>query len=218
MHRLICGGALVIGCLGMRASRVGAQTPAVDMDLMAKWSAVTVVHYAVTGEYNATPTVIRGAKGYRRDANVTDRVEIGFDWDQNETALVGTPTFKNFPTTVSMIAVPTCPPARINGAYEHWDLVSVKQVSTVLQLAVKRSYPAASIPYAGEAQPCGVGWDDAAAKSETSDVMLLVLPTLYFAMPSAGGATVSISKDGKSMVLDDRNNGWTWTYTPTPVR
>ena len=188
------------------------------MALMAKWSAVTVIHYAVIGEYNATPTVIRGAKGFRRDANVTDRVEIGFDWDQNETALVGTPTFKNFPSTFSMIAEPTCPPAKINGVYEHWDLVSVKQFSTVLQLAVKRSIPAGSIPYAGEGTPCGEAWDDAAAKSETSDVMLIVPPTMYFAMPSAGGATLSISKDGKSMILDDRANGWTWTYTPTPVR
>jgi hypothetical protein len=205
---------LVIGCLGILASSVRAQN--VDMDLMAKWSAVTVVHYAVTGEYTGEPTVILGTKGMRRTAKVTDRVEITFDWDQNETALVGTPTFKNFPSAVSVTAVPGCPPARINGTYEHFDVVSVKQFSTVLQLAVQQRSPAGAVPY-GESQ-CGEAWDDAAAKSETSDVMLIVPPTVYFAMPSAGGGTMSISKDGKSIVLVEPRNGWTWTYTPTPVR
>lgn len=202
-------------CLGCLASAVGAQQ--VDMDLMTKWSAVTVVRYAVVGEFAGEPTLLFGALGFKRQARVTDRVELTFDWNQNEMALVGTPTFKNFPSKVSVTPVAGCPPARISGAYEHMDVLSVKQLSpNGLQLAAKRSSPAGSIPYAGEST-CGAAWDSAAAKVETADIGLLVLPTMYFGMPS-GVPGLSISPDRKSIVLVEQNSGWTWTYTPTPVK
>jgi len=193
----------------------GAQQ--VDMDLMAKWAAVTVVRYAVVGEFAGEPVILSGAQGFKREGRVTDRVELTFDWNQNETALVGTPTFKNFPSHVSLSPVAGCPPVRMTGAYDHTEILSVKQVSSVLQVATKRSYPAGSIPLTGEST-CGGAWDNAEAKTETTDIMLLVLPTTYFSMPSAAGSGLTISKDRKSMVLLDENNGWTWTYTPTPVR
>lgn len=110
------------------------------------------------------------------------------------------------------------PAHRVNGAYEHLEIVSVGQLSSVLQVAATRSWPAGSVPYAGEAT-CGAGWDDAAAKSEAIEMMLIVPPTVYFGMPSAAlGTGTSISKDGESIILVDEANGWTWTYTPTPVK
>jgi hypothetical protein len=36
--------------------------------------------------------------------------------------------------------------------------------------------------------------------------------------PSAGGEFVSVSKDGKSIIVVNPATGWTWTYTATPVR
>lgn len=216
MRQLVYGGVLAIGCLGILPSRVSAQ--AVDMDLMAKWSAVTVVRYAVVGEFAGDPTVLSGALGYNAQAHVTDRVELSFDWNQNETALVGTPTFKNSPSKFSLTPVAGCPPARISGAYDHIEIHSVKQFSSVLQVATTRSYPAGSVPHATETAPCGAEWDAATAKVDTAEIMLLVPPTIYLAMPAAGGSTMSISADRKSMILKDPNNGWTWTYTPTAVR
>jgi hypothetical protein len=199
--------------LGLPASLAGAQ----DVDMMAKWSAVAVVRYVVVGEFAGEPTIMWGANGFSRKGRVTDRIEVTFDWNQNEMALVGTPTVKNFPSSVVETAVPGCPAARINGTYEHLDGVAAKQFSSVLELAATRRYPAGAIPYAGEGA-CGEAWDTAADSLETVDMMLLVLPTVYFGMPAAGGANLSISKDGKSMILVDEPNGWTWTYTPTPVQ
>jgi hypothetical protein len=211
MRRFLPLGVLLMGSLAFPAA-------AQDVELMARWTAIPVVRYAVVGQFNGQPEVIRGAQGFNRQGQVTDRVEITFDWNQNESALVGAATFKNFPSSVSLIEGSGCPPTRVNGAYEHLEIVSVAQLSSVLQMAATRSFPAGSVPYAGEAT-CGAGWDDAAARSEAVEMMLIVPPTVYFGMPSAAlGTGTSISKDGKSIVLVDEASGWTWTYTPTAVK
>ena len=161
MHKLV-RRLVVTMCLGCLPAAVGAQQLP-DMDLMAKWSAVAVVHYAVVGEYAGDTMIIYGAQGTSGKARVTDRVELGFDWNQNETALVGRPTFTNFPSRVTLIPVAGCPPTRMNGSYDHIEILSVKQKSSVLQVGTKRSYPAGSIPYVGEST-CGDAWNDSAAK------------------------------------------------------
>lgn len=81
-----------------------------DVELMARWTAIPVVRYAVVGKFTGQPEVIRGAQGFNRHGQVTDRVEITFDWNQNEMALVGTPTVSNFPSSVSLIEGSGCPP------------------------------------------------------------------------------------------------------------
>src|SRR5262245_25988632 len=77
-------------------------TSAQDIDAMAKWTALTIVHYVAVGEYSGTQPVITAAKevdlGWA--AQVTDRVEIEFDWDQQEMKLVGKSAIRNFPTKV----------------------------------------------------------------------------------------------------------------------
>ena len=175
MHSLFRVWAIASTTLAFQVSAIGAQQLP-DMDLMAKWSAVAVVHYAVVGEYAGEPMIMRGAQGTNRTARVTDRVELTFNWNQNETALVGTATFTNFPSRVTVTPVEGCPPTRITGSYDHIEILSAKQMSSVLQVATKRSYAAGSIPYPGESTPCGTAWDAAAAKIETADIMLLVPP------------------------------------------
>jgi len=71
-------------------------TRSVKRGICQLFPAVKVVHYEVTGEFKGEPNIITGAKGWRRNGKVTDRVEIGFDWNQSETALVGAASFKNF--------------------------------------------------------------------------------------------------------------------------
>lgn len=192
----------------------------VDMDLMAKWGAVTVVRYVAVGEYSGEPIILTGANNHIRKAHVTDRVEVTFDWNQTETSLVGKPAIKNFPSKlVSMTPVEGCPVAKVEGTYEHFDVVSAKPSSgPMIEVSFNRAYPSGSIPYPGDNEPCGAGWDTAAAHSESDTMDVLVPPTMYFAMPSAIGEGGSISKDGKSIILADKSNGWTWTYTPTPAK
>jgi len=184
------------------------------MDVLNKWSAFTVVRYVVVGEFSGVPAaVLVGA------ARATDRVELTFDWNQNETALVGTPTFKNFPGT----AVPPgpggpCPmiPIRFNGTYDYFTLTSVAPVSNRLQLNGTRSYPAVV-----GAQEVGRECKEATVPAKTQEVTitLVVQTTVVFGMAAARGEGMSISKDGKSIiVVDQENPGWTWTYTPTGLK
>lgn len=204
---LLLSAALAYPTVPLRAQEM-------NMDVMAKWSAFTVVRYAVVGEYSGVPAgVLVGA------ASANDRVELTFDWNQNETVLVGTPTFKNFPGT----AVPPgpggpCPMIRVRftSPYDYFTLTSVAPVANTLRLNGTRSYPAAVQP-----QEVGRECKEATVPAKTQEVTmaLVVLPTVFFGMPAAAGEGISISKDGKSIVAVDKENpGWTWTYTPTGLR
>jgi hypothetical protein len=188
-----------------------------DMDLAAKWSAYAVVRYVVTGAYQGEPTIISSGKGQGRKAKVTDRVQLTFDWNQNETSLVGTVKVTNSPSAVALIEQPGCPPTRLTGTYDHWEVASAEAMANLLQLAGKRSYPAGALPASGDNGSCVAGWDEVAARTESVEMQLQVFPTMFFGMPQAMGADMSISKDGKSIVFVDQPNGWTWTFTPTPV-
>ena len=185
-----------------------------DMDVLTKWSAFTVVRYVVVGEFSGVP-----AAGGVGAASATDHVELTFDWNQNETALVGSPTFKNFPGT----AVPPgpggpCPMIRVRftSTYDYFTLTSVSPVSNTLQLNGTRSYPAAVVP-----EEVGRECKEATVPAKTQEVTITlpVQTTVVFGMPAALGEGMSISKDGKSIVVVDKENpGWTWTYTPTGLR
>jgi hypothetical protein len=215
---------VVIGCLCLSAAPLGAQ--AVDMALMAKWSSVTVVHYVMTGEFTGDAVVMKSPRGVEAKPKVTDRVELTFNWNQHEMALVGPATVKNFPATVSFPArIGECPAPRVTTPYEGWDIVSVTSISGGggLKLAGRWNYAAGAFPRAKPNVPasqevCGDVWEPVAATSETAEMMVGVAPPLWYAMPSAGGEFVSVTKDGKSIVVIDHGTGWTWTYTATPVR
>jgi hypothetical protein len=217
----LCPMALMwVLCLAV-ADRAHAQAP--NVELMMKWAAVDIVHYATVGEYSGEPTILTSVKGSTRKARVADRVEFGFDWDPKQYKVVGVPTLKNFPSTlVSLTAVTGGPPPKMTGAYEHFDLMSVKGGGApVIDLAIKTTYPAGAVPLANDVPPapCGSSWDNATARSASSTMQIIVPPTMYFGAPMAMGEGGSISKDGKSFIFADMNkSGWTWTYTLTPVK
>jgi hypothetical protein len=204
--------ALLSGTLCCAVARASAQ----DQDLMIKWTSFTIVRYQVVGEYKGDP-VIGGGFGAVVNVPVTDRVELTFDWDQNETALVGTPTIKNFVSTMGTpkaTGTGNCTGLRVSGAYEQWTLASVTPVFAQLQLKGTWTHPAAVVPYMGE-RGCAV--NSVQASTGSDEITLDVLPAMMFGMPQALGENTTISKDGKSFVFAGRN-GWTWTYTPTGVR
>jgi hypothetical protein len=71
-----------------------------DVDAMARWTAATVIRYRVVGEYSGAQNGL---------AEVTDRLEFDFDWDQTEMKIVGKPVIRNFPTKVGKVrAGPGC--------------------------------------------------------------------------------------------------------------
>src|SRR5262245_122869 len=208
MHHAFRFAGLLSLCL--TCSTVVARGQSMDQDLMIKWSAFAVIHYVVVGEY-------AGVSGGGR---ATDRIELTFDWNQNETALVGTPTIKNFPGTMELIAVANgvCPATlpRVTGTYDHLTLASARPVSNTLELKGTRSYPAAVVLRMNAKDQCVN--ETVPATTEDITMSLVVLPTVLFGMPFAAGEGVSISKDGKSFVAVDKQNGWTWTYTPTGLK
>lgn len=185
-----------------------------DVDAMAKWTALTVVHYRVVGEYAAESQFLKGALS-SASANATDRVELEFDWDQFEMKLAGAATIRNSATQFVPIQRSGCPPLRVNGALEIATAVSAKDgpAPGMVVVALKRDHPAGQIPLSPDGMPCGTEWETAAATSATAEKMLQVLPAMMLAMgPNPGMVTA----DGKSMFV--KGEGWTWTFTPTPVR
>ena len=213
---------MVIGCL-LSASPLGAQTP--DMTVMAKWASVTVVRYVMTGIYKGDLVVMRSPRGVDATANVTDSVELVFTWNQQEMALVGAATVRNFPATASLAATAQCPAPRITTPYDGWIITSATTIGSGggLTLTGKRALAAGSFPRAKPNVPasqevCGDVWEPVAASSEPVEMMVGVATPLWYAMPSAGGENVSVTRDGKTIVVVDPATGWTWKYTATPVR
>jgi len=212
MKSLIITLAALLLTMGMVSAR--AQQP--DMDLMMKWSSVAVIHYDVVAEYAGETEILRGPRGFTHFLQVKDRVNVVFDWNQNETKLAGTPIIKNSPTTVSPGTPKTgCPPVRVDGAYEFADVTAAKGVenSPVLELTAKRTFPAGAIPYPGQhaTGTCGDAWDESAARSEIVTLGIIVVPAMYFAMPRVAPAGTTVGKDGKT--ITSVQNGWTYTYT-----
>jgi len=212
--------AILISCLG--AVPLAAQQP--DMNLMAKWSAVTVVHYVMTGEFKNELVIMRSNMLGEAKPTVTDRVQLTFNWDQQQMALVGPVGIQNSNATW-VFAPPTgdCPLPRITAPYEGFTVTAVSGGSGMLTLKVKRNYAAGAFPRAkpnvtASQEVCGDVWVPVAATAEDDEMMVGVASTLWYAIPSAGGESVSVTKDGKSIVVVDAATGWTWTYTATPVR
>jgi hypothetical protein len=197
----------------LSVSRASAQ----DVNAMARWTSLKVVHYHAVGEFSG-PIDEGGVS-----ASVIDRVDIEFDWDQKESKLVGQPVIKNVPTKVGAIkhdVLDTCPAPRVEGTFEYWTVVEITSTVMQLQLQVRRDHPDVATPYGddrrGAAAKCGDLWNKAAAKSETFTVALLVPPAMVLAVPEAGA--FEITKDGKSIIMKEDTDGWVWTLTPTPVK
>jgi hypothetical protein len=183
-----------------------------NMELMQKWAAVTVVRYTVVGQYAGDTMIINaGTSGY---AMVKDRIEIVFDWDQSTGTLVGEPTLKNFPSDLGepRNGAQNCRPPKLNGSYEHATVLALKdRLGGQIEMSLKRDFPAAEMPTA-----CTGGAQAVPARSVMRNEELVVPGTMILAMPASGGGEQTVTPDGKSIVYVDR--GWTWTYTPTPVR
>jgi len=181
-----------------------------DIDAMAKWTALTIVHYRVVGEYSAESRLIAGENTM---VPATDRVELEFDWNQFDMNLAGEANITNAPT---QFTPPTgaCPMVRSSGALEVATALAVKDAAPgTVNVLIKSDTPAGAARIASDDGSCGTEWRDVAAASTTRDQMLQILPAMMLAM---GPNPSMVTPDGKSMFV--KGSGWTWTFTPTAVR
>jgi hypothetical protein len=203
-----------------------------DMEAMAKWTGYQIVHYKIVGEFSGETILVQGTGKTALDkvmARVTDRVEVEFDWDQQDFNLVGKPVIRNFPTKVVSVNLvfesmhlnkvfrSTCPEPKLSGALELVTGLSVKaddsmRMSGFVNLEVRRDQPGgsyASVFPADDARAneqnaaCGQFWETAKPMSATSTMLLHAVPGMYLAMPlpATGEGGMKLSADKKSIIL-----------------
>ena len=206
-------------CAALLATVASAQMP--DMAAAARWEKVKIVHYEVVGEIALKGHQIPAADADLY-ADVTDRVRLSFDWDKEKGVIVGKPTITNEAgTATNVVGVDKhapgkkqCPTGKINGTYEHFDVVEVRQPQgprSALELVGKRIHPETQV-----AEACGNKLKT--YKGATKEVKEHIAPPdpmmLVFAKVS-NTPTIKVSPDGKSIVMGALNDKWVWTYTPT---
>ncbi|MCZ7655318.1 MAG: hypothetical protein M5R42_15160 [Rhodocyclaceae bacterium] len=149
-------------------------------------------------------------------ADVFERVTLFFDWNKKKGVIVGTPTIRNDAARVSNLVgmEKKCPTGKLNGPYEHFDVVEIRQAKPreALELVGKRIHP-----------------DTMVADSCNSKLRLFKGATVAAkrihrpARPAGAGhgrhdsqdGPITVTPDGKSIVMKALNNNWIWTYTPT---
>jgi len=209
----------LVSALGFLAVPVSAQMP--DMALMQKWAKVSVIHYEVVGEitlkgFQIPPT---DADLY---ADVTERVKLSFDWDNKKKVIIGKPVITNEATKVGNVqgvdklqpGKRQCPTGKINGQFEYFDVVEVRQPGPgqALELIGKRIHPETQV-----AEACSSNLKT--YKGATKDVKEYIMPAdpMIIAYGGAQGVkTIQVTPDKKSVVMSALNNKWVWTFTPTP--
>ena len=215
-------GATVVGAIVVAWCVLPAR--AQNVEEMMKWQTATAIHYDVVAEYAGTTQILKSKPpGYA--AAVKDRFEINFDWSPTDMAMIGQATFKNFSATVpaqfpglTSMGKP-CPSPKVNGAFDYAEVRGAKSGtpgSNSIALAMARTFPAGAFSYALEGA-CDI-WQEAQQTTDTFTMGLQVPPGMYFAVPQAVPSNMTVGKDGKTMTLVDKANGWTYTYTVRVAR
>ena len=210
MRQTLSSASLIIAALFLSAS-VAAQ----DMAALQKWEKAEIVHYEVVGELKQKHVQIppTDADLY---ADVVERVTLSFDWNKKKGVIVGTPKIQNDAARVSnlMGMDKKCPTGKLNGPYEHFDVVEIRQAKPkeALELVGKRIHPDTMVADSCSSKLRLFKGATVAAKEYIGppDPQALAMAGM---IPKDGPITVT--PDGKSIVMKALNNNWVWTYTPT---
>jgi hypothetical protein len=189
-----------------------AQEQQMDMEAMMRWSSARIVSYHIVGVYQSQTDVI-GDSNWIGYADVTDRVVIDLKWDLSESKLAGTPVFQNSKSEVKNLRnwEAKCQPPVLNGEYEHFELLAVKDgLAGALELQVRTTYPAAEV-----VQFCTGKRKAVPGSVATRPEEFAVISPVVFGMPLPDSDDLRISKDKKSLIV--KKKGWTWTLTPAMV-
>ena len=199
------------------ATLAPAQMP--DMAVAERWEKATIVHYEVVGEVKLKGHQIPSADADLY-ADVTDRVRLSFDWDKKKGVIVGKPTIVNETGTATNVVgldklggKGRCPTGKINGTYEHFDVVEVRQAQprTALELVGKRIHPETQV-----AEACSNNLKTyKAATREAKEYIAPPDPQVLAFGKMMNKPPIRVSDDGKSIVMTAQNSPWVWTFTPT---
>ena len=210
MKPVLIGASLIATAL-FQSAPAAAQ----DMAAMQKWAKAEIVHYEVVGELTQKHVQIppTDADLY---ADVVERVTLSFDWNKKKGVIVGTPTIRNEAARVSnlMGMEKKCPTGKLNGPYEHFDVVEIRQAKPgeALELVGKRIHPDTMV-----ADSCSSKLR--LFKGATVAAKEYIAPPDPQALAMAGmvpkDGPITVTPDGKSIVMKALNNNWVWTYTPT---
>lgn len=201
------------------ATAASAQMP--DMAVAGRWENAKIIHYEVVGEIALKGHQIPAADADLY-ADVTDRVRLSFDWDKQKGVIVGKPTITNEAGTAKNVVgvdkhspgKKQCPTGKINGNYEHFDVVEVRQPQgprTALELVGRRIHPETQV-----AEACGNNLKTyKGATKEAKEYIAPPDPQMLAFGKMMNKPPIRVSEDGKSIVMTAQNNNWVWTFTPT---
>jgi hypothetical protein len=209
-------------CLAASAAVLATAAPAQmpDMALAAKWEKVQIVHYEVVGQ-----VAIKGHQIPPTDADlyadITDTVRLSFDWDRKKGVIVGKPAIVNETGKATNVmgldklgGKGRCPTGKINGTYEHFDVVEVRQDAPrkALELVGKRIHPETQV---AEACSNNLKTYKGATKEVKEHIMPPPDPQMLAYGKMLNKPPIRISDDGKSFIMTAQNSPWVWTFTPT---
>jgi hypothetical protein len=186
-----------------------------DAAAEAKWSKVENVHFEVVGEIADKHVQIPPVDADLY-ADVKDRVTLSFDWNRKKNIFVGLPKFQNYPGTATNLSGMqlSCKDGKINGPYEHFDIVEIKQAAPgqAVELIGKRVHPETLV-----SESCGPKLRPYKGGVTAQSEHIAPPDPQIFAMAGMlpANSPIKVTPDGKSMVMRALNNNWVWTYTPT---
>jgi len=190
------------------------QIGGMDLAVMEKWAAASIVKYRVEGVHNARESVVFG--DHEAKADVIDKLTVEFTWDVSKTSVVGPVTVVDGKSVITNIKSDgtNCAPPQLKGEYEHFQSVS-NSMTTREQIQIKgtRTYPAAMVSN----YPASCSLSPAAGGKEDATLWVSGVGPELLGMPNMPGVPYSASADRKSFSVKGAGN-WVWTYTPTLVR
>ena len=207
MHRA------VITALAITLLTQPALAQSFDAAAEAKWSKVEVVHFEAVGEITGKHVQIPPVDADLY-ADVADRVTLSFDWNRETNIFVGLPKFQNHPGRVSNLfgMEKKCPTGKLNGPYEHFDIVSIRQSAPgeAPELIGQRRHPETMV-----AESCGVQLRayKGAVKPATEYFGVPDPVMLAMAKMLPPESPFQVSADGKSIIV--KSGAWVWTFTPS---
>lgn len=211
---------IAVLALPLVASRGEAQ----DIEAMMKWQTAAAIHYDVVAVFNGEATIMKADAPTRASytAPVTDRFEIGFDWNPTTMSFVGAPTFKNFPSALPQ-GTPSyktggvvCLGPKISAPYDHTTVIAATAGGRLgahsLDLTTKRTFGAGSVSSWNELG-CN-NWVQTVTSSETVTLTVPVPLGLWLVMPKETLPKDTTLKSADTLIVDDsKKDGWTYTYT-----
>jgi hypothetical protein len=179
-----------------------------DANAMMMWGSAEVVRYHIVGVYQARTNVI-GDPNWIGYADVTDSVVIDLKWKLSESKMLGTPVIRNEKSAAKNLRnyEPKCLPPVLDGDYEHFELLEIKDgLGGALELIARTTYPASRV-----AQFCTGAYKSIPPKIDTRPMDFVVPSPVMLAMPLPDSDTLRVSPDKKSLIV--KKDGWTWTFT-----